>query len=123
MPDLSNPTKPGAMTSEGKMASIVAIAGAVLAGITVTLGSLQASFPSIGWIGVAAGMAAMAASVLGYSKSRATVKSADILADAAKVIAGIAGPAAGMKAISDGTSLSTLVIPKGTVGSNVPPNP
>lgn len=107
MPE-SNPGKPGNTTSEFKLSGLVAILGALLAGATVMLGALQDAFPTAGWIGVAAGVVAMAASVLGFAKSRSTVKAADIMATAAKVIAGVSGPAAGMAVLKSGEEKSVL---------------
>lgn len=75
-------TPTGASSSEFKLSVAVAIFGAILSGVTVTLGQLQESFPSVGWIGVLAGALTTVASVLGYAKSRATVKAAQATADA-----------------------------------------
>lgn len=116
----------GRESSEYGLARIVAVLGAVLAGATVTLGSLKETFPDVGWIGVLAGVVAMAASVLGYAKSRGQVKAADVIADAAKAIAGVAGTAAGMAMLKPPPppgSISTLQIPTTVEGKNVPPNP
>ncbi len=96
---MSDPSKPGIATSEFKLSSLVAVLGAILAGTTVALGALQDAFPAAGWIGVVAGVVAMAASVLGFAKSRGQVKAADIISTAAKAIAGVQGSAAGLGAL------------------------
>jgi hypothetical protein len=82
----SNPVKPGNATSEKGMAMLGVIFGAVLSGATVTLGILVERFPDAGWLGVLAGAVSVAASVLGYSASRAKVKAADILVNGGSMV-------------------------------------
>lgn len=89
MPDTSgtpSPSGPGTTTSEFQLSVAVAVFGAIISGLTVTLGVLHADFPEVGWIGLIAGALTTIAPVLSYIKSRGTVKSAEAIAAAAPTV-------------------------------------
>lgn len=121
MSDATNPTKPAVNSLEGKLAIAGTIIGAALSGLSVTFAMLEESFPDIGWLGAVAGMIAVAASVFGIAKSRGQVKAADIIATAAKSIAGAMGPSAGLNAL--GIPHATTATPPAPPPSVVAPNP
>lgn len=84
---------PGSSTSEFKFAAVVAIVGAILAGVSVSLGQLQQILPDQQWIavaGVVVGGLMTLISSLGYAKSRTVVKVADSQAQALKAPAPVA---------------------------------
>lgn len=87
---------PGSGTSEFKFAAAVAVLGAILAGLSVSLGQLQQILPEQQWIsvaGVIVGGLMTLISSLGFSKSRTVVKVAASQAAALKTPEAPAAPA------------------------------
>jgi hypothetical protein len=83
----TNPTAPGPQTSEFKLTVVALIVGAILEGASAVLHGLQEAGTQAPWIpGVLAVIGALlqVASIFGYQKGRAVVKSSMILSEPAQ---------------------------------------
>lgn len=89
----SDPNKAGTSTSEFKLATIVGVIGAVVAGASLALTQLKEVLPDAGWIAVGltvlGGLGTMLAVASKYIGGRSAVKVAQLGVQAASIEAGV----------------------------------
>jgi len=81
-PASSDPNKPGTQTTEFRVATVVGIIGAIVAGLSVTFAQLRDVFPANGWIvtsiGILAGLGTMLGVANKFIGSRTSLKVAQV---------------------------------------------